>query len=85
MTDLQDVKVNGEGLLPDSGRKWSPDVLLELCYMLGIWGVLLLRCTIKATILRGSTASVTTDCVVPCESEIRLHWMESGQAAAYLQ
>ncbi|EEY65732.1 uncharacterized protein PITG_03255 [Phytophthora infestans T30-4] len=30
MTDLQDVKVNGEGLLPDSGRKWSPDVLLEL-------------------------------------------------------
>ncbi|KAF4141277.1 hypothetical protein GN958_ATG09542 [Phytophthora infestans] len=30
MTDLQDVKVNGEDLLPDSGRNWSPDVLLEL-------------------------------------------------------
>ncbi|EEY64576.1 uncharacterized protein PITG_15991 [Phytophthora infestans T30-4] len=30
MTDLQDVKVDGEDLLPDSGRNWSPDVLLEL-------------------------------------------------------
>ncbi|KAF4129719.1 hypothetical protein GN958_ATG21214, partial [Phytophthora infestans] len=61
MTDLQDVKVNGEDLLPDSGRNWSPDVLLE---RLGIWGVLLLRCTIKATILCGSTASVKTEYVV---------------------
>ncbi|KAF4036778.1 hypothetical protein GN244_ATG11161 [Phytophthora infestans] len=64
MTDLQDVKVNGEDLLPDSGRNWSPDVLLERCYDLGIWGVLLLRFAIKATILRGSTASVKTELIM---------------------